>query len=264
MPGPIVHNETTATNLGGFVTVLANLTRRAFAMEEPPEYVVYQDTMGGESRQFWATVHIYGRGLTPERPYRFTGRTTSFEPQANQLAAREAIVQLRHLSPRVNCRSFYYYPSRNGYGRPPRVASGDHETDPALLHLVRYVSVLEELFDQITLDLIAARGELLRRALARGRDESGTDNPVVLFGQPIKSPRPATVIDQNALVSPEVMRRLFGARSNGIVANNPREGHHHCPDPAAPQPPPANTDSEALGEASASTRHGRLDINEVD
>ena len=42
MPSPVVHNETTATNLGGFVTVLANLTRRAFALEEPPEYVVYQ------------------------------------------------------------------------------------------------------------------------------------------------------------------------------------------------------------------------------
>ena len=43
MPGPIVHNETTATNLGGFVTVLANLTRRAYALEEPPEYVVTKD-----------------------------------------------------------------------------------------------------------------------------------------------------------------------------------------------------------------------------
>ena len=51
MPGPVVHNETTATNLGGFVTVLANLTRRAFALEEPPEYVVYQGPMSGESRQ---------------------------------------------------------------------------------------------------------------------------------------------------------------------------------------------------------------------
>ena len=47
MPGPIVHNETTATNLGGFVTVLANLTRRAYALEEPPEYVVYQGPMSG-------------------------------------------------------------------------------------------------------------------------------------------------------------------------------------------------------------------------
>ena len=140
------------------MTILANLTRRAYALEEPPEYVVYQGPMGGESRQFWATVHIYGRGLSPERPYRFTGRTTSFEPQAIQLAAREAIVQLRQLSPRVNCRSFYYYPSRDGYGRPPQVANGDHETDPALLHLVRYVSALEQLFDQVTLDLIAARG----------------------------------------------------------------------------------------------------------
>ena len=83
MPGPIVHNETTTTNLGGFVTVLANLTRRAFALEEPPEYVVYQGPMSDESRQFWATMHIYGRGLSPERPYRFTRRTTSFEPQAS-------------------------------------------------------------------------------------------------------------------------------------------------------------------------------------
>ena len=82
MPGPVVHNETTATNLGGFVTILANLTRRAYALEEPPEYAVYQGPMSGEDRQFWATVHIYGRGLAPERPYRFTGRTTSFEPLA--------------------------------------------------------------------------------------------------------------------------------------------------------------------------------------
>ena len=123
MPGPIVHNETTATNLGGFVTILANLTRRAYALEEPPEYVVYQGPMSGEDCQFWATVHIYGRGLSSERPYRFTERTTSFEPQAIQLAAREAIVQLRQLSPRVNCRSFYYYPRREGYGRPPQVAN---------------------------------------------------------------------------------------------------------------------------------------------
>ena len=39
MPGPVVHNETTATNLGGLLTVLANLTRCAYALEEPPEYV---------------------------------------------------------------------------------------------------------------------------------------------------------------------------------------------------------------------------------
>ena len=191
-------------------------------------------------------------------------RSTSFEPQAIQLAAREAIVQLRHLSPRVNCRSFYYYPSRDGYGRPPQVANGDHETDPALLHLVRYVSALEELFDQITLDLIAARGELVRRAPARGEDEPDADNPVVLFGQPIESLRSAPAIDQNALVSPEVLRRLLGTHSNGIVANNPRDVHHRYPDPAVPQPPPANPDGEANGGASAPTRHARLDMNVVD
>ena len=135
MPGPIARNETTTSELGDFVAILANLTCRAFGIDEPPEYVMYQGPVSGESHQFWATVHVYGRGLSPKRPYRFTGRTTSFEPQAIQLAAREAVVQLRHLSTRVNCCSFYYYPSRDGYGRPPQVANRDHETDPALLHL---------------------------------------------------------------------------------------------------------------------------------
>ena len=171
-------------------------------------------------------MHVYGRRLSPERPYRFTGRTTSFEPQAIQLAAREAIVHLRHLSPRVNYCSFHYYPRREGYGRPPQVANGDHETDPALLHLVRYVSAVEELFDQITLDLIAARGELIRRAPARGEDEPDADNPVVLFGQPIETLRSAPAINQNTLMTPEVLRRLLGTHSSGIVANNPRDGHH--------------------------------------
>ena len=198
------------------MTILANLTHRAYALEEPPEFVVYQGPMSGEDHQFWATVHIYGRGMSPERPYRFTGRTTSFEPQAIQLAAREAIVQLRQLSPRVNCRSFYYYPRREGYGRPPQVANGDHETDAALLYLVRYVSALEGLFDQITLDLIATRGELIRRPPTRREAEPDADNPVVLFGQPIETLRSAPAINQGALMTPEVLRRLLGHTPMGL------------------------------------------------
>ena len=125
-------------------------------------------------------------------------------------------------------------------------------------------AALEELFDQITLDLIAARGELVRRAPARREVEPDIDNPVVLFGHPIDPLRSAPAIDQNALVSPEVLRRLLGTHSNGIVANNPRDGHHRYPDPAAPQPPPANPGGETRGETSTSTRHARLDMNEVD
>ncbi|KAE8773127.1 hypothetical protein D1007_54770 [Hordeum vulgare] len=151
MPGPIVHNETTAANQGGFVAILANLTHRAFAMEEPLKYVVYQDHMSDAMRHFWAMVHIYGRSLIPERPHRFTRRTTSYEPEAIHLAAREAIVQLGHLSPRVNCRSFYYYPSHEGYGRPLQVTNREHETDPAMFHLVPYLRAQEALYDQFTL-----------------------------------------------------------------------------------------------------------------
>jgi hypothetical protein len=75
-----VHNETTAVELEGFVVILANLTRRALGIEEPPEYVVYQEHASDAIHHFWATVHIYGRGNTAERPYQFTGRTTSDEP----------------------------------------------------------------------------------------------------------------------------------------------------------------------------------------
>ena len=94
--------------------------------------------------------------------------------------------------------------------------------------------------------------------------EPDADNPVVLFGHPIDPLRSAPAINQSALVTPEALRRLLGTHSNGIVANNPRDGHHHYPDPAAPQPQPANPNGENRGEASASARPAHLDINEVD
>ena len=94
--------------------------------------------------------------------------------------------------------------------------------------------------------------------------EPDADNPVVLFGHPIEPLGSAPAINQNTLVSLEVLRRLLGTHSNGVVANNPRDGHHRYPDPAAPQPHPANPDGETRGEASTSTRQARLDINGVD
>ena len=129
---------------------------------------------------------------------------------------------------------------------------------------MRYVSALEELCDQITIDLITARGELVHRAPARGENEPNADNPVMLFGQPIEAPRSAPAIGQGAAITPEVLRRILGAHSNGVVANNPRNGHSHYPDPAVPPPSPTNPGRETRGEASTSARHARLDINEVD
>ena len=86
----------------------------------------------------------------------------------------------------------------------------------------------------------------------------------MLFGQPIETLRSAPTINQDALMTTEVLRRLLGAHSNGVVANNTRDGHQHYPDPAVPPPSPTNPGSETRGEASTSTRHARLDINEVD
>ncbi|KAE8798294.1 hypothetical protein D1007_26374 [Hordeum vulgare] len=203
MPGPIVHNETTAADQGGFVAILANPTRRAFAMEEPPESV------------------------TPERPHRFTGRTTSYEPKAIQLAAREAIVQLRHLSPGVNSRSFYYYPSREGYGRPIQVASRDNENDPARLSLVHYVTAQEALYAQVTLDLLEACEELARLDPRRREVEPDAINPVVQFGRPIELQRSVPAADPTHVpISPGELRHILGISSNGMVATAPRNGHH--------------------------------------
>ncbi|KAE8786098.1 hypothetical protein D1007_40114 [Hordeum vulgare] len=230
MPGPIVHNETTAAEQGGFVAILTNLTRRAFAMQEPPEYVVYQEHTSDAICHLWATVHIYGRSITHERPHRFTGRTTSYESQAIQVAVREAIVQLRHLSPRVNCHSFYYYPSREGYGRLPQVASEDHETDPALLHLVRYTRAQEALYEQVTLNLIATRGELARLNPRRREAEPNVSNLIVLFGKPIELLKSSPAAEPNhAPISPKELRLILGISSNGAVATTPSNGHHHTP-----------------------------------
>ena len=86
----------------------------------------------------------------------------------------------------------------------------------------------------------------------------------MLFVHPIEALRSAPAIIQDTVMTPEVLRRLLGTHSNGIVANNPRDGHHSYPDPAVPPPSPTNPGSETRGEASSSTRHARLDVNEVD
>ncbi|KAE8782745.1 hypothetical protein D1007_43841 [Hordeum vulgare] len=199
-------------------------------------------------------------GVSPKRPHRFTGRTTSYEPEAIELAAREAIVQLRHLSPGVNCRSFYYYPSHEGYGRPLQVASGDHETDPALLHLVRYLIVQEALYTQVTLNLVAAREELARLDPRKREVEPDAINPVVLFGRPIELQRSVPTADPNhAPISHEELRRILAISSNGTVATAPCNGHHRNPNLLDPPPSPSNREA-VVPTNSASARPAHLDF----
>ena len=213
MPGPIVRNETTASELGDFVAILANLTRRAFGIDETPEYVVYQEHTSDAIHHLWATVHIYGRGTTSERPYRFTGRATSDKPQAIQLAAREAIVQLRHQSSSVNIRPFLYYPSRDGYGRPTQVTNREQESDPALVHLVCYLRAQEALFDQVTFDLIETRKTLALLTPTRSEAEPAIDTLKVLLGSSLQPPSSPSY--------PGQLRRRSTRRGLGIHKTRP-------------------------------------------
>src|SRR3989337_2901818 len=74
MPRSLIHHETTAPELDGFVRILSNVTRRALGLEQSPRYVVYQARDRDGLTQYWAIVSINGRALTQELSYRFTAR----------------------------------------------------------------------------------------------------------------------------------------------------------------------------------------------
>ncbi|KAE8817254.1 hypothetical protein D1007_05147 [Hordeum vulgare] len=168
------------------------------------------------------------------------------------------------MSPRVICRSFYYYPSREGYGRPLQVTNGDHETDPALLHLVRYLRAQEALYDQVTLDLLAAREELDRLYPRRREVDPNASNPVVLFGTPIELLRFVPAAELNhAPISLEELCRILGISSNGTIAIATRNGHHCYPSLVSPPSSPRNHDA-VVPANSTSARPAHLDGNEVD
>ncbi|KAE8818268.1 hypothetical protein D1007_03898 [Hordeum vulgare] len=219
MSGPVVHKETTSAEQRGFVTILANLIRHVFSMEEHVQYVVYEEDMLVSIRHFWAT---------------------------------------------VNSCSFYYYHSHEGYGRSSIVASKDQGTDPALLHLVCYIRAQEALYEEVTLDLIAARGELAHLNPRRREAERDASNQVVLFGRPIESLRSTPAADPNhAPISPKELHRILGISSNGTVSTTPRDGHHRYPSLVALPSSPSNPDV-VVPAASTSAIPAHLDVNEVD
>ncbi|KAE8769293.1 hypothetical protein D1007_59139 [Hordeum vulgare] len=149
-----------------------------------------------------------------------------------------------------------------GHGRPIQDASGDHETDPTLLHLVRYLRAQEALYDHATLDLVTAHTELAR--LRRREAETEASNPIVLFRRPIELQRSIPATDpSNAPISPDELHRILGICSNETVATTLCNGHPRYPDLVAPPPSLSNRDAVVPAD-STSTRPAQLNVNEVD
>lgn len=171
MPRFLIHHETTAPELDGFVRILSNVTRRTLDLEESPRYVVYQARDRNGLTQFWATVSINGRALAQEHSYRFTGRVMAGEYQAIQYTAREAIAQLRHQDSRTRNRSFFYYPSRSSYDRGMHITNSEHEQNPALENLVHFVAAQESLLTQVARELSITRRTIAQHPLVRGNAE---------------------------------------------------------------------------------------------
>ncbi|KAE8808990.1 hypothetical protein D1007_14413 [Hordeum vulgare] len=124
-----------------------------------------------------------------------------------------------------------------------------------------YVRAQEALYDQVTLDLIAARVELAR--LRRREAEPEASNPVVLFGRPIELRRSVPAADpSHTPISPEELPRILGISSNGTVATPSRNGHPRYPDLVAPPPSLSNHDAVVPAD-STSARPAHLNVNEV-
>ncbi|KAE8793029.1 hypothetical protein D1007_32344 [Hordeum vulgare] len=187
MHGRTLCNKTTMYEPGDFETILADLSRQVFGIEESRVYVVHKEPMSDAIRHFSASVHIYGESPSLECTYHLSGRAATNEAQARQLAARQAIVQLRHFSPWMNSRPFCYYPSREGYGSQTQVASEDFELDPALVLIVHYLKVREALIDQITSEFVMNRTPTARRTTASHEAATASSNQPILVGRPIGS-----------------------------------------------------------------------------
>uniref|UniRef100_A0A8I6X1L1 Uncharacterized protein n=1 Tax=Hordeum vulgare subsp. vulgare TaxID=112509 RepID=A0A8I6X1L1_HORVV len=229
MPGRIPCNETPVSEPGDFVVILADLSRQVFGIEEPPVYVVHEEPTSEAIRYFWASVHTYGGNPSLECPHHFTGRAATNEAQARQLAAREAIVQMRHPSPCMNSRLFFYYPSREDYGSLTRVANGDLEGDPTLVQVVRYLRAQEALVDLITSNLIMSRMPTARRTPTSYEATAASNNQHVFFGRhvgPLRFAPPA--------MTPAELHHSLDAFYSEAMPRARRPRRHRHRNPAAP------------------------------
>ncbi|KAE8780640.1 hypothetical protein D1007_46185 [Hordeum vulgare] len=142
--------------------------------------------------------------------------------------------------------------------------NGDHETDPALLHLVCYLRAQEAPYGQVTLDLLADHEELAHLDPRRIEVEPDASNPVVLFGRPIELTRFVIAAQLNhAPIFPKELHRILGISSNGTVATTPQNGYHRYPNLVVPPPSPSNRDAMVPANP-MSARPVHLDLNEVD
>ena len=142
-----------------------------------------------------------------------------------QMAAREAIARLRDVLPTMKTRRYRYLPCHVPYTCHYAFACHRGERDEAIEMVVEYLKALEESFDNLVDDLVAARMDLVRGCSANRRE--------LLHMAP-----PLTFVSSSASYAPAILataRRLPTTEEfDQVIAPTPIR----AAPPAAPAPTP--------------------------
>ena len=220
-----IYQETTAVGMK-FPDILWNVAQRVFGADQRPEYVIHVQSTSSTMRDFWADVHVYRSSTNPGISLDFAGRPMPTPTLAIQCAAWEALASLRHLIPEMGSRrAFRYYPSRPIIGGVTTIDSTQEEQDVAVIHLVRYIAALNDLFTQVV-DTLALTRHAVSHAQAIARSTPATLTPSLPSGEsplpgiPVRPRRPPTWTADHS----DLLNSLLPA-----ARPEPRRRHSHVP-----------------------------------
>ena len=146
-----------------------------------------------------------------------------------QMAAREAIARLRDILPMMKTRRYRYLPCHVPYTCHYAFACHRGERDEAIEMVVEYLKALEESFDNLVDDLVAARMDLVRGGPASRKE--------LLHMAP-----PLTFVSSSASYAPAILataRRLPTTKEfDRVIAPTPVRAAPPALPPVAPAPSP--------------------------
>ena len=107
-----------------------------------------------------------------------------------QMAAREAIARLRDILPMMKTRRYRYLPCHVPYTCHYAFACHRGERDEAIEMVVEYLKALEESFNNLVDDLVAARMDLVRGGPASRKELLHTAPPLTFVSSSASYARP--------------------------------------------------------------------------
>ena len=191
----------------GFVKLLVSITKLAIGPATRPELTLYQHKLSDDVSMHQAVVQFKG-GRSASRHFRFVGRAMPTERHAMQMAAREAIARLRDILPTMKTRRYRYLPCHVPYTSHYAFACHRGERDEAIEMVVEYLKALEESFDNLVDDLVAARMDLVRGGPASRKELLNTAPPLT-FVSSSASYAPAVLATARRLPTTEEFDRVI-------------------------------------------------------